>query len=95
MENKISKLKLEKDKLKKEFGKKIVTYIGAGLGLVAGLAWNDAIKAFIEENFPLESGSTILAKFAYALIMTLVVVLITFYLARIFKVEEDKNKNKK
>jgi len=30
---------------------KIVTYVIAGFGLVAGLAWNDAIKSLIEYFF--------------------------------------------
>ncbi len=51
-------------------------YIGAGFGLVASLAWNEAIKAFIDFTFPLEKNS-LLAKFIYAAVMTLLVVVMS------------------
>jgi len=60
------------------------TYIAAALGLVAGLAWNEAIKALIDYVFPL-SKNTLIAKFSYAGLITLVVVLITIYLARVLE----------
>lgn len=50
-------------------------YISAALGLVAGLAWNDAIKALIEAAFPLEQ-NTIAVKFVYAALVTIVVVML-------------------
>lgn len=56
-------------------------YIATAFGLVAGLAWNDAIKAFIENIFPL-SKDTVWAKFAYAGLVTVFVVVITRYLLR-------------
>ncbi len=59
-----------------------VGYIAAAFGLVAGLAWNDAIKAFIENVFPLGQG-TMWAKFIYAIIITVFVVIITKYLVRL------------
>ncbi|MFA6304955.1 MAG: DUF5654 family protein [Patescibacteria group bacterium] len=64
-------------------------YITAGFGLVAGLAWNEAIKSLIEYLFPLNSNS-VLAKFIYALAMTVILVVITFYLSKIFKQQERK-----
>ena len=62
-------------------------FITAGLGLVAGLAWNDAIKALIEYLFPLEKNG-IPAKFLYAIVITLVVVFLSVYLVRWLKREE-------
>lgn len=56
-------------------------YLTAALGLVAGLAWNDAIKSLIEVIFPFSS-SGILAKFLYAILITLVVVLLSRYLLK-------------
>ena len=41
----------EKPKLKSEFKSQTKGYVLAGLGLVAGLAWNEAIKALIENVF--------------------------------------------
>jgi len=59
----------------------------AGLGLVAGLAWNDAIKALIEELFPVGRNS-VLAKFIYAALITLIVVVVGAYLVRLFRKED-------
>ena len=49
----------------------------AAFGLVVGLAWNDAIKAFIEFLFPL-GHDTLLPKFIYAIIVTLFVAIISY-----------------
>lgn len=68
--------------IKSEIKMRTTGYIGAGFGLVAGLAWNDAIKAFIEYVFPF-SQSTVLAKFFYALIITVAVVIVLGYLEKI------------
>ncbi|MCX6763392.1 MAG: DUF5654 family protein [Candidatus Moranbacteria bacterium] len=85
----IDRIKEESRAIKQEVNKKLVTYITAGFGLVAGLAWNEAIKAFIEYFFPLKA-DTLLAKLIYALAITLVLVLISVYLARILIKEEKK-----
>jgi hypothetical protein len=65
----------------------------AGLGLVAGLAWNDAIKNLIEYFFPLEK-SSLLAKFVYAFIITLLAVLISLYAMKVLKAGEKKEEEK-
>ena len=75
------------DNLRKEIKKQIATYILAGLGLVTGLAWNDAIKGLIEKYFPLASGGGVVAKFLYAVVITTVVVVISLY---VFKSDEEK-----
>lgn len=54
----------------------------AGLGLVAALAWNDAIRLLFTVYFPKPSES-ISAQFLYAVIITVIVVLVTMYLARL------------
>jgi len=77
----------ESDKLQKEARKRAVTYIVAAFGFVAGLAWNDAIKALIEYWFPLDKGS-VTAKFIYALLVTVILVVVTMYLVRLFKEKE-------
>lgn len=70
----------------KSFGdhmkEKAVGYITAALGLVAGLAWNDAIKTLIDSTFPMQR-SGLMAKFIYASVITIVVVVVGFYLARL------------
>ena len=83
----LSRAREEAARLKKEVRKKTIGYISAGLGLVAGLAWNEAIKDLINVLFPLEENSVI-AKFIYAIVMTLVVVVMTLYLIKKEKKKE-------
>ena len=82
--NPFNKIQKESEEIKKEFKEKLFGYIVSAFGLVAGLAWNEAIKALIEYLFPFGANSLLL-KFIYAILMTLVVVLISMYLARVFK----------
>ena len=86
-------LKSEATKVTSEIRQQTLSYITAGLGVVAGLAWNDAIKTLIDFWFPLDKNS-ILARFIYAVIITVVVVLLTMYLVRILK-KDEKKENKK
>ncbi|OGL73979.1 hypothetical protein A3F28_02785 [Candidatus Uhrbacteria bacterium RIFCSPHIGHO2_12_FULL_57_11] len=51
-----------------------------GFGLVAALAWNDAIQALFVEVFPKVSG--LWAKFIYAIFVTVVVVLVSIRLGK-------------
>jgi len=68
---------------KNEIKKKVISYIAAAFGLVAGLAWNDAVKSLIDALFP-RSGNGIAAKFTYAVLVTVLVVLLVYYMERIF-----------
>ena len=76
------KIKGESERIKKEIRQKTIGYILTAFGLVAGLAWNEAIKGLIEYFFPLNK-NTILAKFIYAIIITLVVVIVSVYVMRL------------
>jgi len=71
-------------KIHEELSKQTLSYITAAFGLVAGLAWNEAIKSLIEFLFPADT-NTILAKFIYAGFITLILVVITYYLSKVFK----------
>lgn len=73
-------------KVQKESFIKALTYITAAFGLVAALAWNEAIKTLINQYF--ESGNNIISKFIYAVIVTLIAVLITLSITRF----QDKEK---
>lgn len=64
-----------------------ISYVAGALGLVAGLAWNDAIRTVIEYFFPVKSQS-IPAKLIYAVLITFVIVFITVYLMRFSKQQE-------
>lgn len=88
IDNKIKELKKDGKEIKREIRQRTIGYIVAAFGLVAGLAWNDAVKTLIENLFPLGRG-TLLAKFIYAISMTLVVVVISVYLIR-FSEKEKK-----
>jgi hypothetical protein len=90
---KIITIKDKGAELEREVREKTVGYVVTGFSVVAGLAWNDAIKTFIERFFP-DPGNGVKAKFIYATLITLVVVIISIYLAKIFKIEKkDKAKN--
>lgn len=92
-----SKIQSEIEEVKQEVRNKTVGYIVTALGLVAGLAWNDAVKAMIEYLFPAQK-NTLQAKFIYALIITMVVVFLSVYLVRFFREEKnepDKKEEKK
>ena len=73
--------------LKNEIGSRVTGYIVAAFGVVAGLAWNDAIGTLIDFLFPLEK-NTILAKFIYAVLITIALVAITIYISRFLKKRE-------
>lgn len=72
--------KKEKD-VKIEFISKITTLLTAGFGLVAALAWNDAIQGLFK-LIPFKN-TEVGAKFAYAIFITIIIVLIVFYANRI------------
>ena len=58
---------------------KLVELITAAFGLVAALAWNTAIQELFSLVFP-ETGDLI-AKFLYAVVVTVIVVFVTIRLA--------------
>jgi len=83
------KLKEEKQKLKKELRNKVSGYVVGAFGLVAALAWNDAIITLINEVFP-KTSNTLVAKFVYAAILTVVVVIVAVYLMNILADKDEK-----
>lgn len=70
-----------------ELVEKFSTLITAGLGLVAALAWNTAIQNLVITIFG--SVSTLVAQFVYALVITLLVVYITYRLGKVTKFLKD------
>lgn len=85
--NKLDKIKSESSKISRQVKDKTFSFIITALSLVAGLAWNEAIQSLINNYFAMNKNS-ILAKFVYAVILTLILTLITIYLARIFGKEK-------
>ena len=75
-------------RLRKEIRERTLGYMLTAFGLIAGLAWNDAVKGFIEYLFPLPQ-NTLPAKFLYAAIISIVVVFISVYLSRLLQQSDD------
>ena len=86
--NKLSRIKEESSKLSREVKERMFGFILTAFSLVAGLAWNEAIQSLIKNFFTVDKNS-ILAKFIYALAMTLILVIITVYLSRFFGKEKN------
>jgi len=68
-----------------EFRKRLTSYLTAAFGLVAGLAWNDAVRSLIESIYPAASSGSVVAKFVYATILTAGLVFVTIYLVKLIK----------
>lgn len=70
---------------RRELIEQMVTLSTSGFGLVAALAWNEAIQAFVKDYiqrfYPDQSG--FISKFLYALIITLFAVLVTYQLSKL------------
>ena len=66
--------------LKQEVLDKIAALVTAAFGLVAALAWNDAIKTIFKEIFGEES--TIVPMLMYAIIVTIIAVILIIIVAR-------------
>ena len=80
--------KEEPKTLKEEVLDKIAALVTAAFGLVAALAWNDAIKAIFKEIFGEES--TVVPMLIYAIIVTIIAVILIIIVAR--AVANAKNK---
>ncbi len=93
IKGRVEKLKEEGARIRREIRERVVGYIAAALGLVAGLAWNEAIKALIEYLFPLGQ-DTLFAKFLYAVLITIIVVAVTVYLLRLVKKPETHEESR-
>ena len=72
-------------KLRQELLKQMVVLSTSGFGLVAALAWNDAIQAFVGEYIDkyISVGSGIISRFIYAIVITVFAVVITYQLTKI------------
>ncbi len=78
----IKKIKKEGKQVRNKVREVTSTYIASGLGIVVGLAWNEAIKAAITHYYPDTSSGSLVAKFSYAFTLTIIVVLVTAYIIR-------------
>ena len=65
----------------KEVIKTVITLVTTAFGLVAGLAWNDAIQKLIDSV--MGAGDALTGLFIYAIVVTIIAVVVTIILARI------------
>jgi hypothetical protein len=83
--------KKEEEKLHVFFVEKVVTLMTGAMGLVAALAWNDAIRKLFERIFGTAGSGDITAMFIYAAVITAAVVLVTYRLTRFAAKIKKKN----
>jgi hypothetical protein len=69
--------------MKAEVMDKIAALITAAFGLIAALAWNGAIRAIFEAVFG--TADNITAMLVYAVVVTIIAVLVTIWIARSVK----------
>ena len=84
----LKSLREKQARLRREVTERTIGYILAAFSFVAGLAWNEAIKSMIDQLFPF-SRDSIWIKFIYAIIITLIIVLVTIYLLKIIEKKEE------
>ncbi|MFH0971065.1 MAG: DUF5654 family protein [Candidatus Micrarchaeota archaeon] len=70
----------EQKQLNRQIRQQVVIMISSALGLVAALAWNEAIQAFFKQY--LSTGDALTGKFLYALFVTVLAVILTYYLGK-------------
>ena len=79
--------KTEENKLHIEVVRQMLTLVTSGFGLVAALAWNTAIQEFVtnyvQEYLPGEQET--ISLFVYAIIITLLAVLVTLQLSKLLR----------
>lgn len=75
-----------------ELIKQMIALSTSGFGLVAALAWNGVIQEFVNEYVKkwLPDGSGIISLLIYAVIVTILAVLITYQLSKFVDIEEKK-----
>jgi hypothetical protein len=75
----------EKEKLRTELAKQMLTLATSGFGLVAALAWNSLIQEFVNSYVKrfLPDGSGLLSLLIYALAVTILAVFVTYQLSKV------------
>lgn len=69
--------------MESEFFRTIATLVISSFSLVAALAWNTAITKILENYLRLKPDSTIISWVIYAVIVTLLAVVITIYIGKL------------
>jgi len=77
----LDKIKNGIKETRQEFKEKTITLILGGFGLVAALAWNEAILSLFETIF--KKSNALIGKFIYAIIITVIVVALSLQLKKV------------
>lgn len=87
-----TKAQKKRKSLHVEVVRQMVTLATSGFGLVAALAWNNVIQEFVNEYVKrwLPGQSGIISLLAYAVIVTLLAVLVTLQLSRLLEKLEKR-----
>lgn len=80
----------EEKPITSEVLEKMIGFIITALGLVAALAWNEAIKTLFKTIFG--ERQTVWAMLSYAAVVTVIVVIVGVQLTRFLKVVKEKEK---
>ncbi len=84
---KVSKTSKQKNEFKIQILETFAALITAAFGLIAALAWNEAIKGLISKFF--DSGDGLLANFVYAIVVTIIAVVFAILITNSIKKAKD------
>lgn len=75
-----------------EIIRQMITLTTSGFGLVAALAWNNVVQEFVNNYLKkwLPDGSSIISLLIYAVVITILAVLVTMQLSKILEKLESK-----
>lgn len=76
--------KVKQKVFRQELVVQFLTLVTSGFGVVVALAWNEAIQSFVKQYIvPKIPGSGLISQFLYAIIITILIVFITYQLTKI------------
>lgn len=85
----------DRQSLPVEILEKMGQLVTTGFGIVAALAWNDFIQSLFRRFFH-RPGDNLWAMFGYAVLITVVIVLVTFQIGRLLeRTKKQLNQGKK
>ena len=74
--------------LTEDIASELLRLATSALRLVAALAWNEAVQSAVKEFFPTSTG--VAAKFLYALLVSVLILLVTINLTRLARLAKGK-----
>ncbi len=87
----IEKLKAEQKAIRTAVKERLGGALTGAFGLVAALAWNDAVRAAIDYFYPPSKGGDIGPKFVYAIIITIIVSIAVYLFTKFFATEKKNS----